>query len=122
MLCESIFSVTVLLGSIHFPDSQDSYQYNNVNPGVFLECDNGIIFGAAYNSFKKVSAFAGYHARYQILPSLSTGIIASACTGYRSPICAAGTIEYEKLTIAIVPKFFDIQHATVITFGINHRF
>jgi len=93
-----------------------------VNPGLFLECSDGIIFGAAYNSFKKVSTFAGYHARYQILPSFSTGIIAAACTGYRSPICAAGTVEYKNLTLVIVPKFFEIQHATVVTLGIKHKF
>jgi len=122
MLCESIISATFLIGSTHVPTTEDTYKYNNFNPGIILECSDHIVFGAYYNSFKKVTAIAGYKLSWEPAQDFELGAVIAACTGYKYPVCIAGTISYQHIFLAVVPKITDIQNTTVYTAGLKWRF
>lgn len=53
---DEIAAYGVHIGSHHFP----SYEYNNVNPGVYVRMTSGMTYGTYYNSERRVSVYAGY--------------------------------------------------------------
>lgn len=78
MSCLAIAAVAAHLVSAH-----SSGHYNNINPGLSVRTECGIVAGAYYNSQRRASAYVGYSAETRG-PVAVFGSLALA-TGYRHP-------------------------------------
>jgi hypothetical protein len=72
------------LASVHseptYPCGQTECAYNNTNPGVYLVMPSGLTVGAYHNSYRQVSAYAGW--TWQTADG-RFGLTAGAAVGYR---------------------------------------
>lgn len=75
--CLAVAALAAHLGSVHTHGG-----YNNVNPGLSVRTDCGIVAGTYYNSQKRESFYLGYSYELPRTPLFAT---LALTTGYRSP-------------------------------------
>jgi hypothetical protein len=74
--------IVVHLGSYHAPRaSSDGTPLNNRNPGLGIALDSGLVFGGYWNSYRKVSLYAGYVWDRPVGP-VRAGLVSAMATGY----------------------------------------
>ena len=87
--CSALW-VTAHLVSAHFVTTED---YNNVNPGVALECSNGSrswSVGVLKNSYSDVSAYVVTGFRFWHYEGFSSRLVVGFASGYKKDSLAAG--------------------------------
>lgn len=73
-------SCAALILGVHLYTAHVRDDLNNVNPGVYAQCDS-LVVGTYYNSVRKQSAYVGYV--YSIGP---IDIMSGVVTGYSKPL------------------------------------
>lgn len=111
MICTSLAAIGLSIFSVHL-NKDPTKEYNEINPGIHIECDSGTVAGFYRNTFSKPSLYLGYHYSW----SKYLGIQAQVTTGYsetlKVPIVAALTFyPIENLRFYIAPGG---KHSTVI--------
>lgn len=73
---------TIAAVALHVASQHSAPGYNNVNPGLSIRTECGIIAGAYYNSQRRPSAYIGYSYQPEKLPVFAA---VALTTGYRHP-------------------------------------
>ena len=110
MLCECLISISLLSYHFHRAD------YNEVNPGIFVE-KSGYVGFAYHNSHSKLTVGA---ARVLNLHTGGVGkvdVLFGVGTGYRSPVVGALRYTVNQHQFAIVPKVAAINNSWVIAYS-----
>jgi hypothetical protein len=83
MMLLTVAAIGIHLGTIH-SNVDTGYSPNDVNPGVYIETRDNIMFGAYYNSDRKSTIYVGKALHYG-QASLMVGV----ATGYNKPLVPA---------------------------------
>lgn len=116
MLCECLISISLLSYHFHRAD------YNEVNPGIFVE-KSGYVGFAYHNSHSKLTVgvarvFNLYSSRSGVLgQSDKVDLLLGVGTGYRSPVVGALRYTVNQHQFAIVPKVAAINNSWVIAYS-----
>lgn len=94
-MLEAITAIGISLASHHLMATKD---YNEVNPGVFVESSEWVA-GVYKNSFSKTTVLVA--RRFPLNEHF--GVTAGVCTGYRVPVCAAAYARMGPVELMIAP-------------------
>lgn len=81
-------------GTYHF---NRSYNYQEVNPGVYFQSDNGIIVGTYRNSYDRTTVYAGFTIETDDRRFALTGMVGTGYKGMCPRFCGV-------LTPALTPS------------------
>lgn len=100
-----ITAVGISLASYHY--KRDLYDYNEVNPGVFVELNERVVIGVYRNSYYKTTLLAAWSQPLVSIGSVNFGAMAGLCSGYEEPslpICGALWVRYRAVQIMFTPR------------------
>lgn len=84
------------LASTHNPArNQSGEEFNNFNPGAYIQRDNGLTAGAYYNSDKHYTVYAGWTTPEWNRLSLTMGL----ATGYTPAVIPMGVLSARVLSL-----------------------
>ena len=114
---DEVAAYGVHIGSHHFP----SYEYNNVNPGVYVRMTSGMTYGTYYNSERRVSVYAGYTKEWGRW-AVTVGAVSGYSLGKDKtriypmivPSVKLGKISDTTFRLAIMPQISKDKGATAI--------
>lgn len=129
MGCTTIAAVGLHLASFHSP----AYDYNNLNPGVYIRSECNIVFGTYYNSQRRQTFYIGYAFEDADIPVFA---IVALGTGYgyadepARPISPIGMIGIRspdmksfRVRLGYIPRISDkISDSHVFHFMLEKRF
>lgn len=114
MICSTI-ALTLSLASLHLTHDYQS-EYNEVNPGISIECDQ---YSAGYfkNSLSKDSYHAGFIFKKTVNSQITIGTNLGVVTGYQSdPVpFIRPFIQYENIRLGYIPRSTNFGSEEVIT-------
>lgn len=104
--------------------------FNNVNPGLYAQADNGGTAGIYRNSVRKVSTYAGWTFEKQLGESVTVSATVGAITGYPAakllpmviPSIKVKLFDEVSARVIIIPMVNPKQCAHVVSFAIETKF
>jgi hypothetical protein len=124
MSCLTLAAIGLHLASYHSdrPTRQDVVtEYNNVNPGLYVKSECGLMAGVYRNSIERTSVYLGYAYEPRGLPVF---VSAAVSTGYYdtvTPIVMAG-VKIGQFRIGYIPKFSKMNDTHVVHLMFERKF
>lgn len=116
MNCLDLAAIGLHVASLH-----SKAGYNDVNPGVYIESQCGIVAGAYYNSYRQPSVQIGWRGEPDRLPLF---IEVGAVTGYPRHAVEAyamGGVRLGPLRIGAVPHVPGLNRTTMVHAMVQFR-
>jgi hypothetical protein len=124
LLC-CIAAIGLHVGSAHF--DSDIEGLNPVNPGIYVELDNGWLAGGYYNSLRRTSLYAGYQFKGPFIgpvqPALTVGVITGYPGGAMPAVVPSAYIDLGDvgLRLSYIPKV-NVTKVHTLHLAIEKRF
>ncbi len=128
MGCLALAAIGLHLASIHSHTPTNKVygpEYNNNNPGVYVQTECGLTVGAYYNSLGRLSTHVGFTVDIPHTPLFVSGGVA---TGYYAPVIPMGMVGLRadrgpvRMRIGYIPKVGKINDTHVVHLMIERRF
>lgn len=105
---DEVVAYGIHIGSKHFPQ----YNYNNVNPGVYVRMKSGMTYGTYFNSERRTSVYAGYTYEFNDRFAVTVGLVSGYSLGKEKtriypmivPSMKLGKIADTTFRLAIMPQ------------------
>lgn len=113
-ICTTI-ALTFALSSMHLTHNYNT-DYNEVNPGVSIEC-NQYAAGVFQNSLNKTSVHAGMIFKHNIANNLLIGSNVGMVTGYQDNAVpfVRPFVQYRSLRLGYIPESEEFKSESTIT-------
>jgi hypothetical protein len=119
MICSTLL-LALSISSIHLTHHYEPV-YNEVNPGITLECNN-IAVGVYRNSYSDLSSHIEYVNRFTV-SSFTFGTSTGLVTGYSpKPIpFIRPFVEYNHIRLGFIPHISNLRSEATITIEYTHK-
>lgn len=107
-----ITGIAISLVSYHF-HKDPTLEYNEVNPGVFVELNHDYVVGMYRNSYSRNTVLVARQFHFGDVGGVRFGALLGGCTGYNSPVCGSFTVGAGPVTLAVIPPISKTTTAVV---------
>ncbi len=103
IICDlAITAIGVSIGSHHFTKNPD-LDYNEFNPGIFVEINDKWLTGLYLNSYSKPTLLLARDVPVAEIGPFGISILAGVATGYKIPLMVAGRVKSRWFDVVVIP-------------------
>jgi hypothetical protein len=116
MNCFDLAAIGLHLASVHGRDG-----YNDMNPGLYVQTECGIVVGGFYNSYRKPSVQIGWRGEPEHLPVFIEAGVVTGYPGHDVAVYAMGGLRLGPVRIGVVPHVPGLNRTTMVHAMVQFR-